>query len=74
MRVAVPVRRRSAAPASEVAAQAVAGPSITLAKSAPRSRVSKVGQVVTYRSVATNNGSVALSDVRITDELEGLRT
>ena len=50
----------------------MAGPSITLAKSAIPSRVSKVGQVVTYRFAATNNGSVALSDVRITDELEGL--
>jgi hypothetical protein len=31
-----------------------------------------VGQVVTYRFVATNNGSVALTGVGITDELEGL--
>ena len=71
---AVPGPTESATPTPEVAEQAVAGPSITLAKSASPTRVSKVGQVVTYRFVAANNGSVALNDVRITDELEGLST
>ena len=50
----------------------MAGPSITLAKSASPARVSKVGQVVTYRFVATNNGSVPLAAVGISDELAGL--
>ncbi len=50
------------------------GASITLAKSASPARVSKVGQVVTYRFVASNNGSVTLNQVKITDELEGLST
>ena len=62
----------SASSAPELNAQAIAGPSITLAKSASPTRVSRVGQVITYRFAATNNGSVALSDVAITDELEGL--
>ena len=68
----MPGPSESAAPTPEVTGQAVAGASITLAKSATPTRVSRVGQVVTYRFVATNNGSVALSNVRITDELEGL--
>ena len=68
-----PVRRESASHRARAStAQAVAGPSITLAKSASPTRVSEVGQVVTYRFAATNNGSVPLSNVRITDELEGL--
>jgi uncharacterized repeat protein (TIGR01451 family) len=50
----------------------VAGASISLGKSATPTRVSRVGQVVTYRFVATNNGSVPLTDVGITDELAGL--
>jgi uncharacterized repeat protein (TIGR01451 family) len=70
--IEVPGPTESAAPATRLGAQAVAGPSITLAKSASPTRVSKVGQVVTYRFVATNNGSVALTGVGITDELEGL--
>jgi uncharacterized repeat protein (TIGR01451 family) len=69
---AVPGPTESAEPATRLGAQAVAGPSITLAKSASPTRVSTVGQVVTYRFVATNNGSVALTGVGITDELEGL--
>ena len=72
--IQVPGPSESAAPAPDVTGQAVAGASITLAKSASPTRVSRVGQVVTYRFVATNNGSVALSNVRITDELEGLST
>ena len=68
----VPGPTESAAPTPDVARQAVAGASIALTKSVTPSRVSEVGQVVTYRFVATNNGSVALSDVRITDELAGL--
>ena len=44
---AVPSPTESAEPAPRLAAQAVAGPSITLAKSANPTRVSKVGQVVT---------------------------
>ena len=69
---ALPGPTESAEPATRLGAQAVAGPSITLAKSASPTRVSTVGQVVTYRFVATNNGSVALTGVGITDELEGL--
>ena len=53
----MPGPTESAAPTPEVTGQAVAGPSITLAKSASPDRVSKVGQVVTYRFVATNNGA-----------------
>ncbi|HEY5980536.1 MAG TPA: hypothetical protein VIT41_12965 [Microlunatus sp.] len=59
-------------PTPELKALAVAGPSITLTKSASPTRVSKVGQVITYRFTATNNGSVELDDVGVTDELEGL--
>ena len=62
----------SGSPAPETATQAVAGASIALTKSASPTRVSRVGQVVTYTFRATNNGSVPLSDVGITDELEGL--
>lgn len=68
----VPGPTGSAEPEPRLGAQAVAGPSITLAKSASPTRVSRVGQVVTYRFTAANNGSVDLSGVRITDELEGL--
>lgn len=46
--------------------------SIALTKTALRRSVSKVGQVITYRFVATNNGGVELVNVAITDELEGL--
>ncbi len=70
--LAVPGPTESAAPASELAAQAVVGPSIALAKAARPTRVSRVGEVVTYTFRATNDGSVPLTDVRITDELEGL--
>ena len=74
--VAAPAPTPSESPSADpdLQAQAVAGPSITLAKSASPTRVSRVGQVVTYRFVAANNGSVALNDVQITDELEGLST
>ena len=72
--ITVPGPTESPAPASELAAQAVAGPSVTLSKSVTPTRVSRVGQVVTYTFRATNNGSVALSDVGISDELEGLRS
>ena len=50
----------------------MAGPSIALAKTASPIRVSKVGQIVTYRFVATNNGADELRGVKVTDELEGL--
>jgi uncharacterized repeat protein (TIGR01451 family) len=68
----VPGPTESAAPTSQLAAQAVVGPSITLDKAARPSRVARVGQVVTYTFRTTNDGSVPLTDVRITDELEGL--
>ena len=70
--IEVPGPSESDAPTPEVTGQAVAGASIALTKSVTPARVSQVGQVVTYHFVATNNGSVALSDVRITDELAGL--
>jgi uncharacterized repeat protein (TIGR01451 family) len=69
--VGAPAEPGTAAAQEQVAAQ-VEGPSISLTKSASPTRVSKVGQVVTYRFVATNSGSVPLSNVTITDELEGL--
>lgn len=53
-------------------AQALAPAGISLTKTASRSRVTKVGQVVTYTFVARNTGGVALDDVAITDELDGL--
>lgn len=68
------------APGAEAAAEQQAqaeGPEqagITLTKTASPTRVSKIGQVVTYRFVATNTGSVELSNVAISDELEGLST
>jgi uncharacterized repeat protein (TIGR01451 family) len=70
--IAEPGPTVSGSPAPETATQAVAGASIALTKSASPTRVSRVGQVVTYTFRATNNGSVPLSDVGITDELEGL--
>lgn len=45
---------------------------ISLTKTASPSRVSKVGQVITYRFVATNTGALDLTNVAISDELEGL--
>ena len=45
---------------------------LTLAKSASPRSVSKVGDVVTYRLLATNSGTVDLTRVQITDELPGL--
>ncbi|MFT4163693.1 MAG: hypothetical protein QM650_00445 [Microlunatus sp.] len=45
---------------------------ISLTKTASPARVSKVGQVITYRFVATNTGSIELTGVAIIDELEGL--
>lgn len=45
---------------------------ITLTKSASPNRVSEVGQVITYRFVATNTGGVPLRDVEVDDDLEGL--
>ncbi len=71
--LAMPGPTASAA-APEQAVQAVAGASIALSKAVSPSRVSRVGQVVTYTFRATNNGTVPLTDVGITDELEGLRT
>ena len=70
--VEAPGPTESAAPTPEVEAQAERRPRITLAKSAIPTRVSRVGQVITYRFVVANNGSVTLTDVEITDELEGL--
>ncbi len=67
-----PTASESSAAESPIQAQAEASASISLAKSATPARVSTVGQVITYRFVAANNGGVELSDVRITDELEGL--
>ncbi len=45
---------------------------LSLAKSASPRAVSKVGEVVTYRLLATNTGTVDLSKVQVTDELPGL--
>ena len=45
---------------------------VSLTKTASPSRVSKVGQVITYRFVATNTGALDLTNVAISDELEGL--
>lgn len=58
----------------EVAAQAEEPEQadIALTKTASPGQVSKVGQVITYRFVATNTGSIDLTNVAITDELEGL--
>lgn len=72
--LAVPGPTPSAAPEPELAAQAVAGASIALSKSVTPTRVSRVGEVVTYTFRATNDGSVPLTEVGITDELEGLTT
>lgn len=55
-----------------VEAQAELPAAITLTKSASPSRVSKVGQVITYEFVAVNTGTLTLGNVAITDELEGL--
>lgn len=70
--IAAPAPTGSAAPKADLAAQAVAGASIALTKTVSPSRVSRVGQVVTYTFRATNDGSVPLTDVGITDELAGL--
>lgn len=63
----------SQAGADQVQAQAEApAPGISLTKTATPTRVSKVGQVITYRFVATNSGAIALANVEISDGLEGL--
>ncbi|HYI58822.1 MAG TPA: hypothetical protein VEX66_11680 [Microlunatus sp.] len=56
----------------EVEAQAEQPAAITLTKSASPTRVSKIGQVITYRFTAVNTGSLTLDNVAITDDLEGL--
>ncbi len=56
----------------EVEAQAEQPAAITLTKSASPTRVSKIGQVITYRFEVVNTGSVTFTDVEITDDLEGL--
>jgi uncharacterized repeat protein (TIGR01451 family) len=58
--------------ADQVQAQAAAGAAISLTKSASPSRVSRVGQVVRYTFVTSNTGTVPLTDVTLTDGLEGL--
>lgn len=57
---------------ADVQAQAAAPAGISLTKSASRSKVTKVGQVITYSFVARNTGGVELDNVAITDDLEGL--
>lgn len=47
-------------------------PAISLVKSASRDSVSKLGQVITYTFDVRNTGGVELTDVEITDELDGL--
>lgn len=61
-----------AGPEPGVAAQAEGPGGITLTKTATPARVSAVGQVVTYRFLATNTGTAALANVAVSDELEGL--
>jgi uncharacterized repeat protein (TIGR01451 family) len=58
-------------PSERVQAQAAG---ISLTKSASPTRVSRVGQVITYRFAVANPGTVLLEDVTITDELDGLST
>jgi uncharacterized repeat protein (TIGR01451 family) len=45
---------------------------LTLAKTATPRSVSKAGDVVTYRLLATNTGTVDLTGVQVSDELPGL--
>lgn len=73
--VAGPLAAAAEQPAAQddaVGAEATEPAHLSLAKTASPTRVSAVGQVVTYRFVATNDGAVDLSEVRISDELPGL--
>jgi uncharacterized repeat protein (TIGR01451 family) len=72
-------RAAAEAPAAEgpVVKALIEGPGLTLVKTADvrgtdSLTVSRVGQVIEYSFVATNNGTVAINQVEITDELEGL--
>lgn len=70
--VAAPSPSASETESAAVQAQAAAPAGISLTKTASRSSVSKVGQVITYTFGVRNTGGVPLTDVTITDELEGL--
>ena len=47
-------------------------PDVSLTKTVTPKRMTQVGEELTYTLVATNTGTVPLSDVRMTDELPGL--
>jgi uncharacterized repeat protein (TIGR01451 family) len=70
--VQAPAPTPEASPSDRVEQAQLEDAGISLAKSASPSRVSRVGQVITYRFVVRNTGTVALTNVRITDELDGL--
>ena len=61
-------------PAAEVTIPALQNPHITLAKSADPTSFSKVGDVILYTLVATNDGNVTLSNVSISDPKLGTLT
>lgn len=70
--VLAPQAEAAAEQQAEAEADSPGQADISLTKTASPARVSKVGQVITYRFVATNIGSIELTDVAIIDELEGL--